>query len=373
MGVPGGVRRFGFRVVSSNSGRPRQPRPATCNLGNYRKWISGCLQKYQLRHFFTQLNEKFDMNQIRKFKPSKTWLVLGIALVIGGIAAFAASIFLKKQVADIEARNKGGTTNVLVAKIDIGKGGQLSPENIAIRAVPVEFSHSIAITPEEFDRVKGQALAYPVKRGEMILWGLMETQKVPTFSARVEAGHRAMTVPVDEVNSISGMLEPGDAIDLFATIDQKGKKTTFPLLQGVFVMATGQRSVDDPKTGEVRQFSTVTLNTTPDQANNIIVARELGKLTALLRNPDDKQRLSTTRYDIAALLGLKDVKTGTGTTAATVPVLYGNNLATMTPEGMQLVQRSTPTAAQTVAADLSPVKVPPGRALGAPQAMAPQP
>jgi len=282
------------------------------------------------------------MNRIRRFKPSKTWLVLGIALLIGGVAAFAASIFLKKQVAAIEARGKGTTNNVLVAKIDIAKGGQLSPENIAIRAVPVEYSHSIAITPEEFDRVKGQALAYPVKRGEMILWGLMETQKVPTFSARVEAGHRAMTVPVDEINSISGMLEPGDTIDLMATVDNKGKKATFPLLQSVLVMATGQRSTDDPKTGEKRQFTTVTLNTTPDHAHNIIVARDMGKLTALLRNPQDKQAISNTRYDVAALLGLKEGRAGAGTGSAGIPVLYGNSLSALTADDMRLQQKPGP-------------------------------
>jgi hypothetical protein len=35
-----------------------------------------------------------------------------------------------------------------------------------------------------FARIDGQPLAYPVKAGEMILWGLMETQRAPTFSSQ---------------------------------------------------------------------------------------------------------------------------------------------------------------------------------------------
>ena len=277
-----------------------------------------------------------NLNSLRRLRPSKTWLLLGIALSIGGIAALAASTFLKSQMAAIEAKSKGATTKVVVAKIDIAKGAALSSANVAVRSVPVEFSHSVAVTPDEFDRVNGQALAYPVKSGEMILWGLMETKRVPTFSARVENGHRAMTVPVDEINSISGMLEPGDAIDLMVTVDQKGKKVTFPLLQGVAVMATGQRSIDDSKTGEKRQYTTVTLNTTPDQAQNIIVARDVGKITALLRNPQDTQRISNASYDIAALLGLKG--SSKDTTGTGIPVLYGNSLAKLPPEALRLGQ-----------------------------------
>jgi pilus assembly protein CpaB len=203
-----------------------------------------------------------------------------------------------------------------------------------VRPVPVEFAHSVAIAPEDFDRIDGQVLAYAVKSGDMILWGLMEGKRVPTFSARVEAGHRAMTVPVDEINSISGMLEPGDMIDLMVTIDQRGKKVAFPLMQSATVMATGQRSMDDPKSGERRQYSTVTLDTTPEQAHHVIVAREIGKITALLRNPQDKQSLPNSGADVALMLGIK----GGHIAGGEVPVLYGGGSGKLPADGMTLAK-----------------------------------
>ena len=274
---------------------------------------------------------------LRKFKPGKTWIVLGVALGIGLLAALAARSYLSSRMEAIEARAKGKMVNVVVAKRDLSRGTKLSADSVAVRAIPVDYAQSLAVTPDAFDRVDGQVLAYPVKAGEMILWGLMEGKKVPTFSSRVETGHRAMTVPVDEINSISGLLEPGDIVDLIATIDKKGKKTTFPLLQNVQVIATGQRSVDDPKSGQRREYSTVTFDITPEQAQNVIVARDLGKITALLRNPQDKQTFGK-EWDVAALLGLKDAAKNGGADDRQVPVLYGGRGNKIPPEGLKLGQ-----------------------------------
>jgi len=298
--------------------------------------------------------EKF--GQLRRIRPNKTWIVLGVALVIGCLAAFAAYSYLRNQINRIENRNKSHSVVVLVAKIDVAKGTKLSQENVAVRSVPQEYAHSVALTPEDFDRVNGQALAYPVKAGEMILWGLMETQRAPTFSARIDPGHRAMTVAVDEINSISGMLEPGDSIDLMITLEKDGKKRTFPLMQNVLVMATGQRSVDDPATGEQRSYSTVTIDTTPQQAQNLIVARDAGKMTALLRNPTDKQVVGAAGMDLSALMG-SPKPAGTGRRG--IPVLYGGGQA-IDPAALRLPQyparaANAPGAANAPVAPVAPV------------------
>ena len=272
----------------------------------------------------------------RTFKLKKTWLILGVAAVIGVLAALAARSFLSNQIEAIEARGKGKTVNVLVAKRELKRGDKLSSDTVAVRAVPVDYTHSGAILPDAFSRVDGQPLAYPVRPGEMILWGLMEGKRVPTFSARVEIGHRAMTVPVDEINSISGMLEPGDIIDLLVTIDQKGKKVTLPLMQSVQVMATGQRAVDGAKDGERKSFSTVTIDATPAQAENVIIARDAGRVTALLRNPDDKRRLKGGDANMAALLGSVDKAMAA---EQPIPVLYGGS-SKIAPESLAMAPPS---------------------------------
>ena len=285
-----------------------------------------------------------NLAKLKSIRPNKTWVVLGVAITIGLVAALGARSYLKNRVADLEARSRGKNVNIVVAKVDLPKGSKLSSDTVAIRPIPSEFAHSAAILPDQFDRAEGQALAYSVKAGEMILWSLMEGKKVPTFSARVESGRRAITVPVDEINSISGLLEPGDLIDLIVTVDQKGRKITVPLLQSIKVMATGQRSVDDPKSGERRMYSTVTLDADPQQAQNVVVAREAGRLTAFLRNPEDKTPLKGTMGDLSALLGTKDnAVLASSSDIKQVPVIYGGRGGKIPPEALQLGQYSRPT------------------------------
>ncbi len=265
-----------------------------------------------------------------RFRINKKWIVLGVASVIGLLAAFAARTYLTTQIEAIEARGKGKTVKMIVAKRELKRGDKIGADTVAVRDIPIDYAQSSGIGPDTFDRVDGKALAYPVHAGEMILWGVLEGQKAPTFSARVEAGHRAMTVSVDEINSISGLLEPGDVVDLLVTIEQKGQRITRPLLQSVQVMATGQRVVDTPREGERRHYSTVTIDITPAQAQQVILARDAGKITALLRNPEDRHRLSGGNADMRALLAATVKKTGDDTG---IPVLYGG-AAKMPPEAL---------------------------------------
>jgi pilus assembly protein CpaB len=279
-----------------------------------------------------------NLNAIKSTKLSKTWVVLIVAVVIGGLAAFAASSFLSGRLADIEAQSKGKTVNLVVAKRDLVRGDSLSSDNVAVRAIPTDFAQSGAVLPEQFGSIEGEAIGFDLKAGEMLMWSQMEGKKVPTFSARIESGRRAITVAVDEINSISGLLEPGDLIDLLVTVDQQGQKITVPLLQGVRVMATGQRSADDPKSGERRLYSTVTLNTDPQQAQNVVIAREAGRLTALLRNPQDATLLVGMQGDLTSLLGQRQQPATQNTTRFEVPVLFGGTGGSIPPEGLTLGQ-----------------------------------
>lgn len=281
---------------------------------------------------------KINFQSLRKI--NKTWLSLGVALFIGLLTALAARSFLSHQIQAIAESSKRETVDIVVAKTEIPAGAKLGNQNLAVRKIPVDFAQSGAIRPEDFSRIDGKAIAYNLKSGEMIMWSQMEAQRAPTFSARLAPGQRAITVVVDEINSISGMLEPGDLIDLMFAVDQNGQKVVLPLLQSVQIMATGQHVVDDPKSGERAQFATVTLNATPEQAKNIIIARETGKLTALLRNPNDKEPIGNKGLDLATLFGGRRV--AHNVQPHVVPVLYGGNAAKFPLDALRLNGPGTP-------------------------------
>lgn len=257
------------------------------------------------------------------YKINKNWIVFLAALAVGGLAAFGAKNYISGQVAQIEAREKNrAMVRVVVAKTDLAKGSTLSGENMAVRSIPKEWAHSSAITPDQFGRAEGSKLAYAAGAGEPVMWSQLEGQRAPTFSTRLTPGRRAVTVPVDEISSLSGMVEPGDLIDIVVSVKKDSHNFTFTLLQSVAVLATGTKASQEEKDteGRARTFSTITLDTTPDDAKRVIAAREVGRVTALLRAPNDTSSVSKQRSDAQTLLGLA---TGVGATGSSVPVIYG--------------------------------------------------
>lgn len=270
------------------------------------------------------------------YKINKNWIVLLAALSVGGLAAWGAKNYLGNQMAEIEAREKNkAMVQVVVAKIDLEKGSALSAKNVAVRPMPKEWAHSGSITPDQFGRAEGAVLAYPATAGEPVIWAQLEGQRTPTFSARLTQGRRAVTVPVDEISSLSGMVEPGDLIDIVVSINKDRRNYTFTLLQSVAVLATGTKASQEDKdqAGRSRTFSTITLDTSPEDAKRVIAAREVGRVTALLRAPNDTSSVSKARSDAQALLGFA---TGFSFTGSTVPVIYGGKPIT---EGQRMGTR----------------------------------
>jgi pilus assembly protein CpaB len=263
-----------------------------------------------------------------KFAINRSMLLLAAALSLGGLSAFGVKRYIEGQVADIEARGKSNkTVKVVVPKEDLAKGSPINEQTVAVREVPAEWAHSNAVTPDQFDRVENVKLAHPAARGETIVWSMLEGQRAPSFSARLAAGRRAITVPVDEVNSISGMLQPGDRIDLMVSAKRDNRSVMFPLMQNVTVLATGSQAVvttdADGKEGR-RTYSTITLDASPQDAQRVLAAREVGKLAALLRAPGDEGQPFSQRRDALSLLGLNDAAQAPPTESGNgVPVIYG--------------------------------------------------
>ena len=86
---------------------------------------------------------------------------------------------------------------------------------------------------------------------------------------------------MSSVNSISGMLRPGDRIDLiYSNKGSQGQDLTMPLLSNVTVLATDQSVSKRDESGKERSFSTITLEVSPLDADRIIVAKASGQLTA---------------------------------------------------------------------------------------------
>lgn len=250
-------------------------------------------------------------------------IMLGIALVAGALAMWGARQHIHGRIQQIEAQARVPTVQRIVAARDLPAGVRIRTDHLAVRSFPSELISSDSLSPESLAVIEGRLLRTPLRAGDILLPVHAATEKGAPFSARLGEGRRAITMPIDAINSASGLLEPGDLIDLYVSFDHQRRRITAPLLQGVLVLATGT-STEAGLEHEGQGYSTVTLDTAPEDAIKLVAARQSGSITALLRRADDgtpTQRAS--RGDLASLIGVSQ-GSPVSQSLRRAPVIYGD-------------------------------------------------
>jgi pilus assembly protein CpaB len=251
-------------------------------------------------------------------KINTSWLLLGASLLIGGIAAWLSKSYIADQAAlarQAALPGKVETVSVVVPRKAMNVGDEITKDSMAVREVPKEFAPTSAVDPDRFDSAVGQKLAVSVRGGEPLVWQYLERGQNPSFSTRLNRGMRAFTMAIDEINSVSGMVQPGDRVDLILSlkppkelIGQVLPNQIFPLLQGVPILATGRQTnpTYDEAVGpggqvQTRQYTTITMELAPESIKRLLVAQEAGKITAILRNPEDQSPMPMESTDVTSL------------------------------------------------------------------------
>jgi len=240
-------------------------------------------------------------------------------------------IYSYTQEKSAELQKKYGTNKtVLVAARDILEMSSIDETMLAQEERPVDFIQPGAV--ESPDDVVGLVAATPIKKGEqIILTKLLNPGASTGLAMQVAPDKRAVTIPVDDVRGVSKLIRPGDRVDLITSIsysngkdDQREVKT---VLQDVLVLATGVNVTNNiPRALQLEgfngkasfrnlngdtSFSTVTLEVSPQEAQNIIYIMSVapGSIFLSLRNGNDRTtpRLATSTID--TVLGAESAKT----------------------------------------------------------------
>ena len=233
---------------------------------------------------------------------NRTWLMLIVALLLGGLASWLTVHYLKTREKAIEQqvleKARGGKTVAVVVPVrDLPRDTPITPDVVAGRDVPADLIYDNTILADNFDSIKGLKLLHAVPRGRPLLQDDVE-EKNQDFADLLPKGTRAITMDVDEVNSLANMIKPGNYVDLFLITTDPANPTNgqqiVPVLQRVKVLATGEQSgrraleeETGPRGAQARRYSNITFEVMPEQAARIALAQQLGKVRAMLRNGDD--------------------------------------------------------------------------------------
>lgn len=258
-------------------------------------------------------------------------IILVLALVMGSIAALMARSWIARHTTPEAAAT--GTVVVAAAKVPFGTA--LSEDNIA------EIPWTNGPLPEGAFARKIDLL----KDGRRIALAAMEKSEVilkpkitapgqrASLSVLLDEGFRAVTVRVDDVRGVAGFILPGDRVDvmLLRSESRQGEteNSADVLLEYVKVLAIDQlmnEEADKPTVASVAKA--VTLQVTPEQAQKVLLAGNIGKLSLVLRQPGEaraSQARRMTDEDLGPAFARPTKVSAAGPVALPAPKATGGN------------------------------------------------
>lgn len=219
--------------------------------------------------------------------------LLVIALIFGGAAMFGARAYIAGQSAPVAVVEEVPTETVVVAARELTFGAPLDADALKVITWPADRLPEGVFT--KVDDLLGEEPRYArmhMAVGEPIVAArVTEPGEQPTLSSVVQPKKRAVTIRVNEVLGVAGLISPGDHVDvmLTRTDPDSGLPTVDVLLQDVPVLALnqeagggreGESKSSRQRAGEVR---TVTLEVDVDVAQRLVLAGEVGRLSLVLR------------------------------------------------------------------------------------------
>jgi pilus assembly protein CpaB len=238
----------------------------------------------------------------------KTKVALAAAIVLAVVAMVGFRAYLKRV---NEAAQEGRKPYpVLVAARNIRADTEVLAEDMEVESREAASVPRMALTAADRERYRGRKVFRDIRRGDMLLasdfWQPAELEKFD--KNEIAKGERAITVAVDQITGVAGLILPHSRVDLlgtFAMTEGGGpsavSQTNFvtrTLLSNVRVLAIDRQTFSEtgaPGGGDERRkagaYSSVTLAVSPLEAEIITLAQSQGQgmLTLTLRNPVDTE------------------------------------------------------------------------------------
>jgi Flp pilus assembly protein CpaB len=187
-------------------------------------------------------------------------LVLLVALVLAGVAAFAVFQFLSGIQSEVEADREKVTVFRAGSAIPEGaQGSQILQQGVITQGEEnTEDLPLGAVTSEEqLQAVLGGRLAVgPIDQNEIITtsqWAQLTVDLKP-LSELIPSGKQALTISTDAVRGVNGFVRPGDMVNLIITLDIEF--TQIPVDSPIFGIPTETTAADG--TGGEEASETVT-------------------------------------------------------------------------------------------------------------------
>ncbi len=199
-------------------------------------------------------------------------------------ALFAAIWFARYE---SHVRAQGQMIPVVVAAHDLPEHFLLTPLALSVHEMPLAFVPPGAL--QTIGDVVGLVTQTKIAAGEPITaTRVVAASTSAALSAMLTAGLRAVTIPVNAVTGVAGLIHPNDRVDLLAQFEvgtaETAQPQVFTILQRVPVIAVGREIADVVRPHVVASDAS--------EAGNDARAHDANTTTLTLAvAPDDVQRI----------------------------------------------------------------------------------
>ena len=225
--------------------------------------------------------------------------MIALSFIAAGVAVWMTARWVSQQA-------QANTVKVMVSSVNLGPGDEVVAKQIKSMDWP---SASLPEgTFKDAQSLEGRFVVMSLYQDEPF----MEAKLAPLgskggLSSTIQKGKRAISLQVNEIVGVAGYIRPGSLVDVMVNTQKsngngnsKEQVVSKIILEKVLVLAAAQDDKRDQTKPKV--VSTVTLEVEPQQAEKIDLARHIGTLSLVLRNPLDQRTISTSGAYREALL-----------------------------------------------------------------------
>jgi pilus assembly protein CpaB len=220
-------------------------------------------------------------------------LIFILALLFGLLAAFLVYNYLNHL---SNPANGKGYSDVVVAVQDIPANSTITTAMVELKKYPNDLKTTKELVL--LNDAVGKVSLIGINKGEVILNNqiIAPGDNKEGLAYTIPEGFRAMSVPIDEVTGVAGMIKKGDKVDVVSFVTTNANPPqpfTVVVLQNIQVLAYGTTLTTDKAVADKgTQAKSATLAVSLDDSLKLKMALQKGNISLLLRSPADQSTAS---------------------------------------------------------------------------------
>jgi pilus assembly protein CpaB len=227
---------------------------------------------------------------------AKSLMMLVVAVGCGLVAMLGVRQVLSKD----GKKEPVKTANVLMTIAEIAPGTPLTESNVKFKSWPIDQVPEGSVT--KLEEYKDRSIKTRAVPGEIVMKAKLSEQGVRGASVEIPDGKRVFTTSVDMTKTHSGLILPGDFVDVYVTFTarkpQGGMSTiTKVILERVKIFATDNLTdVGGTDSNQVKSKN-ISLLLSPREGAILKLAEKKGEVHLALRAASDISDTEDVQFD----------------------------------------------------------------------------